>query len=241
MKQLIRLCGALLGMLILLCGCTPQPSDIAADSQISSSSASDFIFFSFFSNDTGAILPLTVSDDSEVTAARRLSCDLDASRPGIMAVHDQYTLTNPTDHEIVLPLFYPIQFGSSQTAVPPAVTVNTQPVENTWEQHGQKLLSQIELTLPARGSADVSFAYEKPGSLDAPGNEAIADRYFGFSIAPWRTSLPFTQQELLLSAPDELSLRWNPALDFDSASGIHSVFLKPDIESYDLTVLYPVF
>lgn len=203
--------------------------------------AEDFIFFSAFSNNTGSILPLSVTKTAAngVIATRWLTFDLTAEPQGTMAVTDQYTLTNTTDHELLLPLTYPIQLGKNDAdAEPPVVTINTQPVENTWERQAHQLVSRIELTLPAQDSVDISFRYDKPGSSDAPGNETIADRYFGFSLEPWRTNLTFDYQTLNLFAPADLDIV-EQNFGFDPEGSIYSVPLKPDTKLYDMTVLYP--
>lgn len=67
------------------------------------------LHISYFSSNTGSILPLSFAEQTDnVTASRTLTLDLAASEtPGNALVTDAYTLTNSTNTDLPVTLTYP--------------------------------------------------------------------------------------------------------------------------------------
>ncbi len=79
---------------------------LSADSAAPASPAGGESSSESFLSYAGPVLPLTVLEDTELTATRHLSFDFQAG--GSALVHDSYVLHNPTDRDVTLTPFYPV-------------------------------------------------------------------------------------------------------------------------------------
>lgn len=197
-----------------------------------------FIFFSYFSSNTGSILPLSFAEQTDnVTASRTLTLDLAASEtPGNALVTDAYTLVNSTNTDLPVTLTYPVEYGSLEN--PPSLWISDPVTDPDFRMEGHTLWLYEKITIPAQSHVNAVFTYWKTGSSDAPGNEAIADRYFGFALEPMRSNLYFSGQTVRLTAPDGLHIV-NQDFGFDPDAGVFSAELDLSIQKYTLDVLYP--